>query len=395
MTDQELELLLLDLESDRVERTSADRDRDKIREAICAFANDLPDHRQPGVFFLGVHDDGGCAGLAITDDTLLRLADIRSEGKILPIPSFEVSKRTLAGCTLVALIVHPSSSPPVRLDGRVWVRVGPRRSLATPDEERRLTEKRRAMDLPFDLRAVPGSSVADLDVDRFLREYLPATVHPEVLAENQRSLEEQLRSVRFLDSSRPDATVVGLLICGTSPRTFLPGAYVQFVRFEGSELDSPILDSREVDGTIGDQLRQLEDLMHANLRTASDIRGQVEVKHPDYPLQALRQLCTNALMHRSYEASNSPIHLYWFSDRVEIHSPGGPFGIVTRANFGEPHVTDYRNLHLAEALKNLGYVQRFGIGIALARKALAENGSPPPEFQVESNRVLAVVRARR
>lgn len=52
MTDAELEALLADLESDRVERTSGERDRDKIREAICAFSNDLPDHRLPGIFFI-------------------------------------------------------------------------------------------------------------------------------------------------------------------------------------------------------------------------------------------------------------------------------------------------------------------------------------------------------
>ncbi len=387
-----MEALLADLESDRVERTSSDRDRDKIREAICAFSNDLPDHRLPGVFFIGVHDDGACAGLTVTDDVLLRLADIRSEGKILPIPSFEVSKRTLGGCELVALIVHPALSPPVRVDGRVWVRVGPRRSLATPDEERRLNEKRRARELPFDIQPLPGTSLADLDLDRFEREYLLATVHRSVLDENERSTEDQLQSVRFLGGTL--VTVTGILICGTSPRSIFPGAYVQFVRFDGCELDSPILDSRELDGTLGDQLRQLDALIHANIRVASNLAGPTEVKHPDYPVQALRQLLTNAVMHRNYETTNSPIHFYWFSDRVEIHSPGGPFGQVTRENFGEPHVADYRNPHLAEALRNLGFVQRFGVGIALARKSLAENQSPPLEFQVESNRILVTIRAR-
>ena len=58
-------------------------------------------------------------------------------------------------------------------------------------------------------------------------------------------------------------------------------------------------------------------------------------------------------------------------------SPGGPFGQVNRQNFGRPGITDYRNPHLAEAMKNLGYVQRFGIGIQLARSELQKNGNPP------------------
>ncbi len=62
----------------------------------------------------------------------------------------------------------------------------------------------------------------------------------------------------------------------------------------------------------------------------------------------------------------------WFDERIEIHNPGGPFGAVTPDNFGEPGVVDYRNPNLAEALRALGYVQRFGAGIAIARKALGK-----------------------
>ena len=51
MTDQELETLLDDLESDRVERKESISDGDKIRQAIC-LPNDLPDSRQPEVLSL-------------------------------------------------------------------------------------------------------------------------------------------------------------------------------------------------------------------------------------------------------------------------------------------------------------------------------------------------------
>jgi ATP-dependent DNA helicase RecG len=65
MDDSELLVLLNDLESDRVERKASLADRDRIREAICAFANDIPDHGQAGVILVGVDDDGGCMHLAI------------------------------------------------------------------------------------------------------------------------------------------------------------------------------------------------------------------------------------------------------------------------------------------------------------------------------------------
>ena len=59
--------MLTDVESDRVERKASLSDRDRIREAICTFANDLADHGEPGVVFIGANDDGTCAALPITD----------------------------------------------------------------------------------------------------------------------------------------------------------------------------------------------------------------------------------------------------------------------------------------------------------------------------------------
>jgi len=105
-------------------------------------------------------------------------------------------------------------------------------------------------------------------------------------------------------------------------------------------------------------------------------------------------LALNALLHRNYESTHAPVRIDWFNDRIEIHSPGGPYGQVNRANFGQPGITDYRNPHLAEAMKNLGYVQKFGVGIAIAREELRRNGNPPLKFEVEDTYVLAIVRRR-
>ena len=99
-------------------------------------------------------------------------------------------------------------------------------------------------------------------------------------------------------------------------------------------------------------------------------------------------------MHRSYEGTNAPIHVYWFDDRIEISNTGGAYGAVNAGNFGEPGMVDYRNPILAEAMRVLGLVQRYGFGIPAARQALRENGQPEPEFRVEPDRVRCTVRLR-
>ena len=99
-------------------------------------------------------------------------------------------------------------------------------------------------------------------------------------------------------------------------------------------------------------------------------------------------------MHRSYEGNNAPARVYWYDDRIEIMSPGGVFGSVTAQNFGQPGVTAYRNPNLAEAMRNLRLVQRFGLGIPLAKRLLREAGHPDIEFDVDMNNVLVTIRAR-
>ena len=139
----------------------------------------------------------------------------------------------------------------------------------------------------------------------------------------------------------------------------------------------------------------MEEKLEAHVESARDFTsGPVEIQRPDYPIVALQQLSRNAILHRNYEGTNAPVRISWFSDRIELLSPGGPFGQVNKANFGRPGITDYRNPHLAEAMRNLGYVQKFGVGIELARRSLGENGNLPLEFQVEDTHILAVVRRR-
>ena len=128
--------------------------------------------------------------------------------------------------------------------------------------------------------------------------------------------------------------------------------------------------------------------------TINDIIGNFQIKQPDYAFVALQQLARNAIMHRTYENTNSPVKIYWFLDRVEIHNPGGLDGRVNNENFGRGP-TDYRNPLIAEAMRVMGYVQRFGVGVPIARRELEKNGNPPPEFYFEPDDVLAVIRSRR
>ena len=45
-------------------------------------------------------------------------------------------------------------------------------------------------------------------------------------------------------------------------------------------------------------------------------------------------------------------------------------------------------------MKVLGYVQRYGVGLATARRALEENENPPLEFDVQPTTIGVTMRVR-
>ncbi|WP_454975137.1 ATP-binding protein [Capnocytophaga bilenii] len=96
-----------------------------------------------------------------------------------------------------------------------------------------------------------------------------------------------------------------------------------------------------------------------------------------YPYWATRELLMNAIMHRDYEG-NAPIQFYEYDNRIEIQNPGGLYGKVSPDNF--PNVSDYRNPFIAEAMKVLGYVNRFSRGVYRVQKELEENGNAQASF---------------
>ena len=389
-SEAELEALMSDLESDLVERKESAADGKKIRRNVCAFANDLPGNGRPGVVLVGVRDDGSCASLPIDDALLTKLANIRGDGDVLPLPSMTVQRRVLRGCEVAVVSVEPSVDTPVRYQGRVWVRVGPSVHKGSVEDERLLTERRRSADLPFDSRPAGGAGLDDLDRGFLRSHYLPGAIAPEVLEQNTRPLAHQLRSLRLVQGEKP--TWGALLAFGLDPQAFVPGAWVQFLRIDGTEITDPIRHQKQLTGGLDDVVRRLDELLDLNVSVRTQVAGATrERRHPDYPADALRQLAHNAVMHRSYERTNTPVRIHWFSDRVEIANPGGLYGRITRDNFGAGD-TDYRNPLLAEIMANLGFAQRFGLGVPLARKALEANGNPAPEFEFQQTLVVATVR---
>ncbi|MCY4222672.1 MAG: hypothetical protein OXD35_13635, partial [Thiotrichales bacterium] len=142
-----------------------------------------------------------------------------------------------------------------------------------------------------------------------------------------------MASLRFYDLTADCPTNAGVLLFAKDPLHWIPGAWVQFVRWAGTtNADDPIATRR----FSGDLLSVLRDVSaFVSLPTQSHpvaesvLRERTET---DYPPVAIRELLLNAIMHRSYE-SNAPVRFYWYDDRIEIQNPGGLYGMASPENF--------------------------------------------------------------
>ena len=392
-SDDELLAMLDDIESSISERKESATDIDKISQAVCAFANDVTKTEQAGVLFIGTKDDGSPSNLPITEKLLNNLVGLKTDGNILPPPTLSVEKRNLKGAEVAVVTVMPSYAPPVRYKGRVWVRSGPRRGIATEQDERILGETRLHKNKSYDLHPVPSATINELSRLYFELEYLPSVVAPDILEANNRTYEQKLSSTKMIVSPMDTTpTVLGLLIAGKSTQDFLPGAYIQFLRINGIELTDDIIDDEAIGGTLVDVLRKIQEKLKAHNRSAINIGTEpMHITSMQYPLPALYQIIYNAVQHRTYDRTHTPIRVIWYNDRIEILSPGGSFGMVRADNFGQPGINDYRNPHLSAAMKSLGFVQSFGRGIATAKNELKKNGNPDLEFTVNENYVLCTI----
>lgn len=379
LTQSQLKDILSDTESSHIERTTSTDNMDKFCQAICAFSNDISGSGKNGYLIIGAHDNGKLSGLKVDDKLLLKISNIRTDGNILPQPVMTVEKFSFNDGDVLVAEVQPSEFPPVRYRGRIWVRVGPRKSIATEAEEKILTERRLSNVHTFDAMPCLGTTLDDLDIAIIKKEYLPKAVAEEVLSEDKRTIDKQLASLGLYDLRYNCPTNGAIVLFGLNPERYLHGSYIQYVRFKGKDRAGDIINEHKFSGNLCRELPKVDTFIETSIAQKRPIPVSVlrEETFSKYPYWATRELLMNAIMHRDYE-TNAPVQFYEYDDRIEVQNPGGLYGKVTPDNF--PNVSDYRNPFIAEAMKVLGYVNRFSRGVYRVQKELLENGNGKAVF---------------
>lgn len=264
---------------------------------------------------------------------------------------------------------------------------------ATEANQARLRERRPENLEPFDTRLVLEASLQDLAKGNLREEHeseRAADGDPDTFPSfTQWLTSRQLGAER---GGRWIPNAAALLVHGISPQDAVHGAFLELVRYGGTDVDAVIINRKTVSGAVVAQLEATWQWLEGNLvhEPASEHRLGSEFSSK-YPLDVLKELVRNAIQHRQYEGTNAPARIEWYSDRIEFSNPGSPFGRASEGEFGEH--SDYRNSLVTGLLVRLGYVERLGRGVRRVRKLLKDAGLPPLEV-VTNGFTRAIVRTR-
>lgn len=387
MDPHELNEIVKQGESERVEFKKTTGQRSEAARAVCAMLNG-----QGGFVLFGVTPAGKVEGQTVTSHTL---EEVHNELKrIEPLPLPDVERVDLpGGNTVVALRVPGGFGGPYAYDGRPYLRNGPT-TIVMPQSlyQRRLLEQMHGTQR-WENQPARGVTVDDLD-HREIAVTVEEAIRRHRLDEpGTREAPKLLLGLGLIQEGRllnAAAVLFGKL---AKLQVYYPHCLLRMARFRGTN-KSEFIDNRQEVGNAFELFLHGQRFCRDHLPVASRIvPGRWErIDEPLYPPEAVREALANALCHRDYGVGGA-VSLAIYDDRLEIGSTGVlPFGL-TPADLVKPHASKPWNIHIAQTFYRRGLIETWGRGTVKIGELLAAVRLPPPEFDVVTGEV--VVRLRR
>ncbi len=170
----------------------------------------------------------------------------------------------------------------------------------------------------------------------------------------------------------------GVLFFARNPRHFFPQAYITCLLARGVD-KVHILDRKDFDGGVVADIEDALRFVERNTRTAYRIQRLQRENVPEYPMGALREAITNAVMHRNWFIEGANVFVELYTDRIEVSSPGGLPRGMTLSDLGRKSVR--RNALLADLLHRITFIEKAGTGIKRIRDEVRAQGCPEPVFE--------------
>ncbi len=127
------------------------------------------------------------------------------------------------------------------------------------------------------------------------------------------------------------------------------------------------------------------------MRVGARTEGFHRVDEPEYPLEALREAVVNAVVHRDYSLAGEAVRIFYYPDRIEVHSPGLLLPGIRLTDLRQGRVPSRpRNPILANLLRDMpgGYIERLGSGVSFMIREMRALGRPKPEFREQNEFIV-------
>ena len=320
-----------------------------------------------GRILLGVRDDGTVTGVKDSNSLRARIQDIARNCdppvKVLVEPVGEV----------VVVHVRESNAKPVQCSEGFFWRQGAVTQKLSRDEIRDFFRAEGA--IRFDLSPCPRFRYPQ-DFDR---EKYNAWLKLSGITGKPR-VEDVLVNIEAAE--RAGGTLLfrnaGVFFFAKNVRHFFNQAYITCLLAKGTD-KVHILDRKDFDGGIVADIEDALRFVERNTRTAYRIERLKRENIPEYPMKALREAITNAVMHRDWFIEGANVFVEIYTDRIEVVSPGGLPKGMTLADLGTKSVR--RNTLIADLLHRIDFIEKAGTGIKRIRDEAREGGYPEPEWE--------------
>jgi len=332
-----------------------------LARELVAFANSAG-----GKILIGVRDDGTVAGVHDSNGLRAKVQDIARNCD----PPVKVLVEPLG--KVVVVHVRESENKPVQCrEGFFW-RQGAASQKLSRDEIRDFFRSEGSV--RFDLAVCPKfRHPRDFDRGKY-----DAWVKESGITRKGR-VEDVLVNIEAAERAAGRLVLrnAGVLFFARDVRHFFPQAYVTCLLAKGRE-KADILDRKDFCGGVVSDIEESLRFIERNTRTAYRIEKLRREEVPEYPMRALREAITNAVMHRDYFEAGANVFVEIYDDRIEVSNPGGLPKGLTPAELGTRSVR--RNPLIADLLHRIAFIEKAGTGIRRMREDAKKNGCPEPTF---------------
>ena len=355
-------------------------------ETTAAFANTRGGH-----LLIGVREDGEVVGVE-GEDPVRRVAQlITAHTDPVLYPSVEAVE--VEDGPVIVVTVAESEDKPHLAYGHGFRRVGSISKRMTRDELELNLFQRRPSD--FESRPVAESAFTDLDEGKLRRYFGQRAPGAETL--DHLSLADlamgQGLVVRCNGEYVP--TLAGLMLFGRAPQTINDNWAITALRVRGPDLSYPIVDRRELGGTAEQLIERGQQFVADHMRIGYEFPENSARRReiPEYPLDAVREVLANAVVHRDYRP-NERIQLRMHDDRLEVQNPGGLLPGLSLEQLLRTPTSRRRNHTIARVLWEWGYMEQVGRGLIFVRRRMREAGAETPQFEATASHFVVRLPSR-